>query len=497
MSYPNLNYRRAFAAVQGRLWPRAQVGAPAPWDLNAILIGLMVPMSMMILNMTMFGVALPAIRNDFMAQADTVAWLVTAYTLPFVLFMPLYGRLSDGMGKRRLFSIGIIVFLVGTLVCLLSDNLTWLIVGRALQGIGTAGLNPLCIAVITEVFPSRARNKALATWSSVGPATGMLSPFMGGLLVDHFGWKSMFWLGLAAAVAALWAVNGRLPKLLPQAQPGFLRSFDWVGMGLLSGTITLLVAYLSSRALTGVEPLLDWRLAAGTLLFGLGFWGWERRHANPLIPFTLLKAPGFARTSLAAGLRMVLMSSEGFLVPLYMADVYGVSGSQLGILITLHAGALLLTVRVGGRLADRWSRRLPVSLGFAGQMAVMIYLANLPATVPIWVPALGIMAHGGAAGLSLAVLHRLAMDGVPVAQAGAAAGIYSMGRFFGSIVGTTIGGVVLTQARLLTDAPIDTYHIAFWCWSAVALLAVMTIWPVRDRVAPPSDALPDALPTSR
>src|SRR5688500_14755701 len=117
-----MNYRRAIDAVQHRLWPRSMpLASPEPVadrDLRAILIGLMVPMGMTILNLTMFGVALPAIRDSFMIEADTVAWLVTAYTLPFVLFMPLYGRLGDGLGKRRLFSVGIIVFFIGTLLCL-------------------------------------------------------------------------------------------------------------------------------------------------------------------------------------------------------------------------------------------------------------------------------------------------------------------------------------------------------------------------------------------
>src|SRR5215207_1905926 len=138
-----MNYRRAIDAVQHRLWPRqliiANLEPVADQDLRAILIGLIVPLAMTILNMTMFGVALPAIRDTFRIEADTVAWLVTSYTLPFVLFMPLYGRLGDGLGKRRLFSIGIIVFFIGTLLCLLARTLDILILGRVLQGMGTAG----------------------------------------------------------------------------------------------------------------------------------------------------------------------------------------------------------------------------------------------------------------------------------------------------------------------------------------------------------------------
>lgn len=479
-----MDYRQAIRAVQSRLWPHtptlAESEAIPPWNLRTVLIGLMVPMSMTVLNLSMFGVALPAIRNHFMAEADTVAWLVTAYTLPFVMFMPLYGRLGDGLGKRRLFSIGIILYFLGTLLCLLANSIGYLIFGRVLQGIGTAGVNPLCIAMISELFSAKDRGRALSTWSSTGPATGMIAPFLGGILVDQFGWQSIFWSGMISSVVAMWVVRAYVPKLAPKVEPGFLRNFDWGGMLLVSGAIMMFVAYLSSRLLTGVESLRDWRLALGTVVLGILFWRWERRHAYPLIPLDLFQIPNFSRTSLAAGLRMILMSSEGFLIPLYLTDTYGVTSTDVGMMITLQAGALLLTVRYGGRLADRLGRRTPVMLGFAAQALVMAYLANLPETMPLWGPALGIMLHGGAAGLSLAVLHRLAMDNVPADRAGAAAGLYSMVRFFGSVIGATLGGVVLTQALDSFANPVDAYHVAFWCWAAVAILAVIVIFPARE-----------------
>jgi EmrB/QacA subfamily drug resistance transporter len=478
-----MNYRRAIDAVQGRLWPRtaAQEGnANAPLDLRAVLIGLMIPTAMLVLNQNMFGVAVPAIRDAFVLEADTVAWLVTAYTLPFVMFMPLYGRMGDGLGKRGLFSIGIILFSLGTVLCLIADSLTLFFVGRVLQGAGTAGVNPLCIAIIADLFPDHERGRALAAWSSTGPATGIVAPFLGGMVVDFFGWQSMFAVGLVAALAAMWGVRAYVPRLLPNVEPRFFRNFDWGGMTLLSGAILFLVAYLSSRSLTGVESLQDWRLALGTLVFGFAFWRWERRHPAPLIPFDLFRVPNFSRASLAAGLRMILMSSEGFLIPLYLTDIYGVSGTQIGLMITLQAAALLTAVRFAGKLADAKSRRWPVVIGFSAQAAVMVYFANLPPSMPLWAVAVGATVHGGAAGMSLAVLHRLSMDNVPAHRSGAAAGLYSMMRFFGSIIGATIGGVILAKALDYFAQPVQAYHLTFAIWAAVAVLAVITIWPVRD-----------------
>ncbi|MEX1018972.1 MAG: MFS transporter [Litorilinea sp.] len=451
-----------------------------PWDRRSILIGLMVPMGMTVLNLSMFGVALPFIRDGFDADPDVIAWLVTAYTLPFVMFMPLYGRLGDGLGKRRLFTIGIILFFIGTGLCLMAEEMWMLFLGRIVQGLGTAGVNPLCIAIITELFPPKEKGKAMGTWSSTGPAIGMLGPFLGGFLIDRWGWQTIFIPGVVASLIALYVVRDRVPKLAPEPQHHFLRSFDWLGTFLLSCSIVLLVSYLSSRILTGVAPLQDWRLLLLTVVAFSTFLWWERRHAHPLVPLHLFTIGAFGRSSLAASLRMFLMSSEGFLVPLYMADIHGLSGSEVGFMLTLHAGSLLVTVRLGGQIADRWNSRWPMNIGFGLQVGMMTYFAFLPGTVPIWMAAAGLVFHGLGAGMSLAVLHRTALDQVPPEDSGAAAGLYSMSRFFGSIIGTTLGGVVLATALARTAVPIAAYQIGFGFVALVGVFAFFVIWGIRD-----------------
>ena len=280
------------------------------WDTRAILIGLMVPMGMTVLNLSMFGVAVPSIRSNFGIQADQVAWLVTAYTLPFVIFMPLYGRLGDSLGKRRLFLVGIVIFFIGTLLALLTNQLPMLILGRIIQGIGTAGVNPLCIAMISDLFPAKERGKAFGTWSSTGPAAGMVAPFLGGFLVEQWGWWAIFVPGLLAAVISLYVVRERLPDMAALTRPVPLRQFDWVGMLLFSATMIILIFYLSSRPITGVEPLQDWRLLLGTLLGLAAFFTWERRHPAPLIDLSLFARRNFGRASLCALIRMYLMTDR-------------------------------------------------------------------------------------------------------------------------------------------------------------------------------------------
>ena len=219
-----------------------------------IIIGLMVPFMMVILDLTVFGVALPAVRDYFSIRADVVGWLVTAYTLPFMISMPLYGRLGDQLGKRRLLLVGITTFIFGTLITSISPDLRFLMAGRAIQGLGAASVVPLAIAIISEQFALSERGRALGLWNSIGPVTRIASPFLAGLLIDYLGWRVIFAPVLLVGGLSLWAVKTRIPQreAFQSAQVQFqvLRRFDWGGVILLVAAVTMLTFYLSSPAIT-------------------------------------------------------------------------------------------------------------------------------------------------------------------------------------------------------------------------------------------------------
>jgi DHA2 family multidrug resistance protein len=142
-------------------------------------------------------------------------------------------------------------------------------------------------------------------------------------------------------------------------------------------------------------------------------------------------------------MRMFVMGGLFFLVPLYLADVHQLSATYIGIMAMVNPGAMSLMVRFGGQLADRWGSRWPVIVGLAVQASVMATLSRLPDTAPLWSIAITLAGHGLGTGLMLAALHRVAMQNIPEAQMGAAAGLYSMLRFIGSAIGTALGGVLL------------------------------------------------------
>jgi len=451
------------------------------WNPQAMVIGLMVPFMTIILNMTMFAVALPSVRRTFDIQADVTTWLDTAYMLTFITFMPLYGRLGDGLGKRRLFMVGVAILVAGTAITLAAFNLPLLIVGRVIQGMGAGAVSPLAIALISDYYPPAGRGRALGTWNSVGPATAIVGPFLAGFMVDHLGWRTIFAPVLLIGLIALFVVKTQVPGTGRQfVRPGFLRSFDWPGVVLFGTAIATLLFYLSSRPITGVAPLRDWRLLLlTTILFG-SFILWERRQETPFVPLNIYAYKNFRLASLGSGIRMFTMSSIGVMMSLYLADVRSLDATAIGMMLMLHAGSLLITMRAGGLLADRWGSRWLVVGGMVAQTAAMIYFAMLPATVPLGLLIGGLVTHGLGAGIYLAPLHRTAMSRVEQNQTGVAAGMYSMTRFAGRAIGATLGGVVLQQGLDRSLPAIEAYQILFWFFAAAALLGLVVGWRLKE-----------------
>ena len=413
---------------------------------SSILLGLMLPAMLMPMLSTMSRVALPMVRDTFALTADLTAWIDVSFTLPFMLFMPVYGRLGDGLGARRLLLAGIALFTLGTALVLNASTMPHLLVGRTVQGIGLAGMTPLSIGLIASLFPPQTRGQTMGTWSTVGPTTGFLGPLAAGLLVSVWGWQAAFAPSLVCGFIAFVVVYHLIPARTHSAQTksmAFLRTFDWGGMLLLAGAASSLVFFLSSRAITGIAPLQDGRLIAAALLFLLFFLWWEKRRHDPFIAPSLFTNGPFLRGTFCATMRMVSMGGIGFLIPLYLFDIKGIQPAELGGMLMIGAGSMAVVVRLAGGLADRWRSRWFVVVGLSGQAGTLFTLAHLPAGVSLWHIGIALSAHGLSAGLMLATLHKVVMERVEQTETGTAAGLYSMCRFLGAATGTALSGVLL------------------------------------------------------
>ncbi len=406
----------------------------------------MTPTLAVITMLAMFAVAIPSLRTEFSLTEDVASWLQVAYAMPFMMSMPLYGRLADGLGARRLLLLGLIMFIVGTILLMFLDTLPMIFLARAIQGFGAGGVNPLSMAIIMHNAPDEQRGNMLGTWNSIGPVAGMVGPLVGGILIDLYGWRSIFALALAVAVPAMILAWKGIPfdeRNRETSGRELLRNFDWPGVMLFNGTVVLLVFYLSSRPVTGLDPLTDWRLAIGALVFGILFVQLQRKRRNPFIHLSIFRNRNFSFASISVSIRMALMSGVTFVTPLYGTDLFALSATAAGAIITMHSFALLVTMRLGGVLIDRYHSRVQIIAGLSIESVAMLALALLPVQAGLFPVLAAITLHGLGAGLCLAALHLFALNSVPLDQSATAAGLYSMVRFAGSMFGQAVGGVVL------------------------------------------------------
>jgi MFS family permease len=234
-----------------------------------------------------------------------------------------------------------------------------------------------------------------------------------------------------------------------------------------------LLFYASSRPITGVAPLRDWRLLILTIVLFALFIAWESRRKNPFVPLKLFNGRTFTIASICAGIRMFTMGGIRFLVPLYLVDMHGLSAASTGIVLTAHAIPLFLMLRLGGQLGDRWGSRWPVVISLSVQTLAMVFLALLSAKTAVWLVMLGVLVQSLGAGLSLAPLHAASMAEVSEAQTGVAAGLYSMMRFAGTVFGTALSGVVLQQGLDQALLPLEAYQISFWFVAGVTVIGAV------------------------
>jgi DHA2 family methylenomycin A resistance protein-like MFS transporter len=447
------------------------------------LIALMLPQLTAVLNLTMVSVALPAIRETFDAPADLMAWVVTAYTLPYVALMPLYGRLGDDLGIRRMLLVGVSVFLAGTALNALSQSLPLLLLGRFVQGLGASGVVPLAIAMIVRVFSAETRGHALGQWNSIGPAAGIIGAMVGGVIIDGLGWRATFAVPLVTGVVTLCMVRRvlRAPERLVRV--GALRTFDWVGVLLLSATLAALLFTITSQQITGRPPLTDWRLLLGTVALGAAFVWHERGRAAPFVDLSILADASFRKASISSATRMFVMSGANFLTPLFLAEIKGLNATAIGLVVTMRSVALLPTMYFGGRMADRWGSRLPITLGLGVQAASHVLLALSGPGPGAALVVAGLLLNGLGAGVALPALHRAAMSGPEGERGGAAAGLYSMIRFWGMMLGTALTGVLLQGLLDRGVSPLSSYRLAYASALVAGLIGVVTAATLREKRA--------------
>ena len=444
------------------------------------ILTIMLPLSAASINFAMIGVALPAIRDGFNIPPDMLAWVISIYTLPMVISMPFYGRLGDGLGKRRVLLAGISVFVLGTIISFIAPDFTILLLGRAIQGLGAGAFVPLSVALISELFPSNRQGHALSTWNATSPMMIIFGSLAGGFIVGAFAWQDIFLPVLVMGLVGLWIVRKRVPDSRLHARNGANRFSDWLGGLLLTSFFIALLLFVSGETITGVANFEDLRL----LGFAVGFMAvlvWrEKRIRFPFVEYKLFLHRGFLVASVSAAIRIIALSSVSFLIPLYMSDFLDADAAVIGIVLMILGIALLISMLIGGRLADRWGTALPMRAGFLLQSFALAFLALLANDAGLASVVLGVILEACGAGLSLAPLHQTALQNVPVESKGSAAGLYSLIRFTGTIFGPPLVAAIYGWSIQRGVIPQRAYAVPLWMIAAISLIGMWLSFNLKE-----------------
>src|SRR5215468_1654998 len=281
-----------------------------------------------VMDISIVNVALPAIRRDLHASVSSLQWTVDAYTLVLASFLVLAGSTADRFGRRRIFQAGLAAFGLGSLLCSLAPGIGLLIAARALQAAGGTMLNPVAMSITVNTFPDRAeRARAIGVFGSVSGLSLALGPILGGALVDGFGWRFIFWVNVPIVAAAI--VGAAL--FVPESRAARARRFDPVGQTLVMLVLgSVVYAIIESGRLGWTSPVILGLLAAAVLGV-LGILGYEPRRGDPLLELRLFRSVPFSAAIVMALCGLCAFGALLFVTTLYLQDVRGMPALTAGL----------------------------------------------------------------------------------------------------------------------------------------------------------------------
>lgn len=430
--------------------PAVTAEATSPWRaLWALVVGFF----MILVDMTIVSVATPAIMTDLGAGVDAVVWVTSGYLLAYAVPLLITGRLGDRFGPRRVYLAGLAIFTLASLWCGLTSSVGWLVAARVVQGLGASLMTPQTMAVITRTFPADSRGKAMSLWGSVAGVATLVGPVLGGLLVDALGWEWIFFVNVPVGVVGLVLAARLVPELETH-----VHRFDLLGVGLSAVGMFLLVFGIQEGQSyhwgTIVGPISVWSLIVIGMVVMTVFVVWQARNrGEPLMTLALFRDRNFSLSNVAIGTVGFAVTAMSFPMMFYLQGVLGLSPTGAALVTAptaIISGSLAPFV---GTLVDRTHPRWLAAFGMGSCIVALLWFAAIigPDT-PIWALLLPITLMGFAHAFIWSPIATSATRNLPMANAGAGAGVYNTMRQVGAVLGGA-GVAVLMQALLAAHLP--------------------------------------------
>lgn len=410
----------------------------ANWIVAATVLG----SSLVFIDGTVVSIALPIIQTGFHATTFDAQWVIEGYTLVLGALMLLCGALGDRYGRKKIFIIGVVIFAIGSILCGLSPSMPALIGARVLQGIGGTMLAPASLALLGASFEGPDRGRAIGTWSGLTAVAGAIGPVAGGTIVDHLGWRWVFFINIPIAIAVVAIALRHMRESRDEGETGRL---DLVGSLLITAALGAIVYAFVVSGLDGWTPRAIITLVAGAL--GLAaFWFVERTIANPILPFGLFANRAFTGINLMTFLLYGSLGGLFFFLPFVMILVDGYSATVTGLGLLPFLVLLVALSRYSGALVYRVGRRAMLvtgpavtAIGFAA-FALLPDLHYWPGVFP------SAILVGIGMGFTVAPLTTTLIDSVPEEHVGLASGINNAVSRVASLLAIAILGALIAAA---------------------------------------------------
>jgi len=438
------------------------VGAFTHRQILLVFSGLMLGMFLAALDQTIVGTALPTIVNS-LHGLNHISWVVTAYLLTSTVSTPLYGKLSDQFGRKGLFQLAIVIFLVGSVLAGLSQSMAELIIFRGIQGLGAGGLMAMAFTIIADMVSPRERGRYQGYFGATFALSSIAGPLLGGVFTDNLSWRWIFYINVPIGIVAL-VVTSVVLKLPFRRQ---VHRIDFLGAGLMLAGVTsalLVTVWGGTQYPWGSPVIVTLSVVAAVLV--TAFILWERKAAEPILPPSLFHIGIFRVASAASFLLAMIMYGAIIYLPLYLQLVDGVSATVSGLLLIPLMLGLLAASILSGQLVSRTGRYKPFPVvGSALVTLGMWLLSHLGLHTSHLTMSLYVIVLGAGMGMTMQVMVLATQNAVPLDQIGTGTAGVTFFRSLGGAFGTSLFGAVFIAAlghwipKLVPGAPAQGIHV--------------------------------------
>ena len=417
-------------------------------------------LSLLVITMgnTILNVGLPTIREELDAGSSQLQWIVDSYLLVFAGLLLAAGSLGDRFGRKRALVTGLVVFGLGSVFAALSTDASMLIASRAVMGLGAAAIMPTTLSILTNIFPSNERPKAIAAWAAVSGLGIAVGPISGGFLIEHFDWSSIFLINLPIVAACLVGAFVLVPDSRDPESP----KLDLPGTGLsIAGLSAVVWALIEAPERGWGSPLILAAFAAGAAIIA-GFIAWERHTDHPMLDVTVFRNLRFSAASISITFVFFALMGVMYFLTTYLQSVLGYSALEAGTKMLPIAIGMILASKLAVGLTRRFGTKLSVAFGLAHVAVALALIATFDTDTSSLQIAIALGTLGQGMGLAMSPATEAIMGALPRAKAGIGSAMNDVVREVGGTLGIAVLGSLLTSSYRsgMDDATTGLPHAA-------------------------------------